>query len=333
MASFEETTKQVVYYRVTGKQSVERLDPLFQSLNKDTNVSSAGFSFQSIATSADNKLLPVDETQRLLEQSSSFRPFLLWETTCEKELKPLHQQATIRNKLLNSTVLESKANFAFLQRALPDDLALTTYVADTGKDVLEWCTRRWNSKMSTENEAPPTSDWWVVKASAGNGGRDIWMVHAQNFAEELRDLPDQQEYVIQQYVSQPMLYLGSKKFHFRCYGLMSGSGRALLYQMAFILTAGLDYDASVTDSKRHITNLSVNKHIPKHPGQIPCHVPSEFAEVNPQQPSSDRLSIFHLSVCSSIPAFNASGARLSLRPHRSWSKCQPRTLSSAAWTS
>eukprot|EP01033_Poteriospumella_lacustris_P013421 gene13421-9611_t len=282
MAAFEENIEQAVHYRVTGKQSVERLDPLFQALNSNSVVRTAKITFQSIATYPDNKLLPADETRRILEQSTQFQPLLLWETTCEKELKPLHQQAVIRNKLLNNTVLESKANFAFLQFALPDDLALTTFVADSGQEVLQWCVRRWNCATSTVDEAPPTSDWWVVKASAGNGGRDIWMVHAQNYLAELQDLPDQQEYVIQQYVAQPMLYLGSKKFHFRCYGLMVGSGRALLYQKAFILTAGLDYDASVTDSKRHITNLSVNKHIPKHPGQIPCHVPFEFAELYPR---------------------------------------------------
>lgn len=280
MASFQETIEQVVHYRITGKQSVERLDPLFQALNDSSVARAAKVTFQSVATYPDNNLLPADETRRILEQSNQLQPLLLRETTCEKELKPLHQRAVIRNKLLNNTVLESKANFAFLQYALPDDLALKTFVADSGEEVLQWCARRWNSAGSTADEAPPTSDWWVVKASAGNGGRDIWMVHAQNYLTELHDLPNQQEYVIQQYVSQPMLYLGSKKFHFRCYGLMVGSGRALLYQKAFILTAGLDYDASVTDSKRHVTNLSVNKHIPKHPGQIPCHVPVEFAEVS-----------------------------------------------------
>jgi hypothetical protein len=125
------------------------------------------------------------------------------------------------------------------------------------------------------------------------------------------------------YVHRPLLYRSDKKFHFRCYSLMFGDGRAYVYPMCFILTAGLDYHTSSSSSssatsssssstnasstssstntnvstpaeataieisdpeefadvKRHITNLSVNKHMPHHPGQIPCHLPSEYPEV------------------------------------------------------
>ena len=61
--------------------------------------------------------------------------------------------------------------------------------------------------------------------------------------------------------------------------------------MAYILTAGYNYDkgddttssesagADTMDPRRLITNLSVNKAITDHPGQVPCHVPSEYPEV------------------------------------------------------
>lgn len=271
-----------IYYRITGKQSVERLDPLFQGLNNHPVLEGRSVGFRSIATYPDNKLLSTEETQHVLSLAPTLQPFFLWETTCEKDLKSIHQQATIRNKLINNTVLESKANFAFLQYALPADLQLATYVANNATEVLDWCRRRWShtSPSDTSSTAvPSTTDWWVVKASAGNGGRDIWMVHAHNYESELHDLPVDQEYVLQRYVARPLLYKGSKKFHFRCYGLCRGDGQSWLYQNSFILTAGLDYNEDTTDTKRHITNLSVNKHIPKHPGQIPCHIPTEYPEV------------------------------------------------------
>jgi hypothetical protein len=72
---------------------------------------------------------------------------------------------------------------------------------------------------------------------------------------------------------------------------------ALLYHMAYILTAGYDYKASSSsssssgadssggrhdermDSRRLITNLSVNKAIAGHPGQVPCNVLQEYPAV------------------------------------------------------
>jgi hypothetical protein len=55
---------------------------------------------------------------------------------------------------------------------------------------------------------------------------------------------------------------------------------AYVYSMAFVLTAGLDYDSSPSaDIKKHLTNLSINKALPNHPGQIPCRLDAEVPEV------------------------------------------------------
>lgn len=61
-------------------------------------------------------------------------------------------------------------------------------------------------------------------------------------------------------------------------------GESWFSQWAFILTAGYDYHTDDTESRRHITNLSVNKRLPGHPGQIPCHLPTEYPEVRPNSP-------------------------------------------------
>ena len=38
-------------------------------------------------------------------------------------------------------------------------------------------------------EGPVDGDWWVVKASAGNGGKDIWVMARHNFNTVLAELP------------------------------------------------------------------------------------------------------------------------------------------------
>ena len=55
---------------------------------------------------------------------------------------------------------------------------------------------------------------------------------------------------------------------------------ALVYEKCYILTAGMDYQTDTADITSHITNLSVNKHMPGYPGQVPCDLPTEFPEVS-----------------------------------------------------
>jgi len=57
----------------------------------------------------------------------------------------------------------------------------------------------------------------------------------------LSDIPEDDEFVIQKYVATPLLWKG-KKFHFRAYTLLRADGGAYLYENAFILSAGLNYD-------------------------------------------------------------------------------------------
>jgi hypothetical protein len=86
------------------------------------------------------------------------------------------------------------------------------------------------------------------------------------------------------YANHPLLFHG-KKFHFRCYTTMTATGAAHLYQMAFILSAGLPFDYQDADVRKHVTNLSVNKRFAGHPGQVPCHLPVEYPEVRSLYPT------------------------------------------------
>lgn len=69
--------------------------------------------------------------------------------------------------------------------------------------------------------------------------------------------------------------------------MFTGDFRGYVYEKAFILTSGIEYEVPNTvhslnadDMRRYITNLSVNKHFAEHPGQIPCHLTKEYPEVS-----------------------------------------------------
>lgn len=238
-------------YRITGKQSVERLDPLI------TNV--------VCNCSAWKK--DVDVKKQL---------DFVWETTCEKELREYHNAAKVTNKLHNSQIIESKSSLAYLQ-LLVDYPMLETRIAYSSAEVAIWANKRWCTTPVTQGDTE-SRDWWVVKASKGNGGRDVWVFNQSNYQKVISELPADEEYVIQRYVNNPLLFRG-KKFHFRCYSVMTATGAALVYGNAFILSAGLDFDYKDDDMRKHVTNLSVNKRFVGHPGQVPCNLHAEYPAV------------------------------------------------------
>lgn len=235
-------------YRITGPQSIERLEPLVARLD--------------------------DGSWRAFDASNDGIVDLVWETTCEKTMKCYHDTAKVLNKLHNCQIIESKSNLAYLQRRMKR-ATLTTYIALGAKGVERFC-QRWLVESDS-------NDWWAVKVSNGNGGRDVWIMNSNNYKGVLNELPEHEELVIQKYVQKPLLFRGTKKFHFRCYSVLFATLRdSLLYQNCFILTAGLDFDTQTTDLRKHVTNLSINKRFPNHPGQVPCHLPSEYPSVYAQ---------------------------------------------------
>lgn len=171
------------YYRITGPQSIDRLEPLLLS-------SSSSFKWKA------------------LDNSISKPISLVWETTCERSWRERHNSAVVFNKLHNTIIIENKSNLAFLQlRMDPDNNnnnksygLLKTYVASSGSLVKQWACNQWDTD-SIKNH-----DWWVVKASKGNGGRDIFVINNTNYHNVLSLLNDNDEYVIQQYVDRPMLW-------------------------------------------------------------------------------------------------------------------------------
>ena len=163
------------YYRVTGKQSIERIKPLLQTLDKQL------------------KVVFIDIDDIVLGNSDDIRLDFVWETTCEKAFRAAHNNALVLNKLHNSQVIESKSSLAFLQLKMDYPHVLETFVAESASDVKFWVENKWLVGSSNLSE----EDWWAVKASRGNGGRDVWVMNKSNAQQVLGELPGDDEYVIQ----------------------------------------------------------------------------------------------------------------------------------------
>lgn len=164
-----------VSYRITGPQSIERLDPLLKSI-------------EGLKWTRTN-----DSTSSL---------HFVWETSCKKSERNQHTESVVCNRLHNSQIVEDKSNLAFLQvqMATADaSVVLETYVTRDLAGVANWFGNRWGQKgeetrdiIRSRNSNPSVScngDWWIVKASKGNGGRDVWVVHPDNSSDVLSLLP------------------------------------------------------------------------------------------------------------------------------------------------
>ena len=76
---------------------------------------------------------------------------------------------------------------------------LETYVAQNVIAIRNWMSHRWTTKY--DNLTETSDDWWIIKSSRGNGGRDIWIVNCLNYNEVLLDIPGQGQgdFVVQKY--------------------------------------------------------------------------------------------------------------------------------------
>lgn len=76
---------------------------------------------------------------------------------------------------------------------------LDSYIALTYRDIKTWTENKWNQKNSTVSS--DHSDWWVLKACRGNGGKDIWILTCTSYLSVLEEISKRidEEYVIQRY--------------------------------------------------------------------------------------------------------------------------------------
>lgn len=108
-------------------------------------------------------------------------------------MNDLYREAKVINRMRNSTIIENKSNLAFLQNRF-ECSKLPSYVAVNAKAVQSWCEKHWSSEANTDSGE---LDWWVVKASSANGGRDVFIMNKSNQSDIIQSLTAWEEYVIQ----------------------------------------------------------------------------------------------------------------------------------------
>mmetsp|Transcript_30998 Transcript_30998/g.40931 ORF Transcript_30998/g.40931 Transcript_30998/m.40931 type:complete len:430 (+) Transcript_30998:74-1363(+) len=247
-----EQKEDVRLFRITGEASIRRITPVLLKTGKAKAI---------VWKEAKDQNEKID---------------FVWETTVSMIWKDAHREAAVLNRLHNSYILEDKGNMALLQQRMKCQ-TLETYIMPDRCSVAHWVRKRWASGV--EKISTIEFDWWMVKASKGNGGADIWVLHQDNYNEVLDKIAEDEELVVQKYIKDPLLYKG-RKFHFRCYTLLSSNMQPYFYEMAYILAATEQYRLQDPSNELiHISNMAVNKHMEGYPGQIPCHLPKEYPEV------------------------------------------------------
>lgn len=211
----------ILSFRITGVQSVQRLYPLIALLYGPYGSTIEDVRERRIIE--DNSLEEKCKRFDILPNQHSIlfhisrntmtetaMPYIstvhhvdfVWETFCEQSWKTSHEKALVLNRLHNSNIIENKANLAFLQfraseLASSPSKYLETYVALKSCDVSKWCTERWG--IVCERRVQSDQDWWVLKAGSGNGGKDIWILTPETYSDVVSEVTSyrDEEYIIQ----------------------------------------------------------------------------------------------------------------------------------------
>lgn len=84
----QEPRVRTLVYRITGPQSIERLDPLLRCIQR------------TFSTAAESSVIQWRHAEEIDTQLD-----FVWETSCEKIWRDRHMRSTILNRLHNSEVL------------------------------------------------------------------------------------------------------------------------------------------------------------------------------------------------------------------------------------
>lgn len=194
----------MLIFSFLGKQSEERLSPLLSQL------------------SIPNHLKLREITDEELKSDDISLDFV-WETFREKNLKEKYLKSLILNRLNNSSIIESKSSFVFLQallekksqenlqvdstsdstKALSQSCWIKSFVLRNLKEVNQWIEDYLYKEEKVEKNVIDSkssihpSNWWVLKAANGNGGKDVWILTKDTAPQVLSELRQDEEYVIQ----------------------------------------------------------------------------------------------------------------------------------------
>ena len=208
----------------------------------------------------------VEADDASLEGGGDGTLWLAWEDPLPKAWRQAFRAAPVQNCMHNASLFESKADLAVLQwlagelrDASPDAgwrpcmLGLPTFVCEGAKGVEAWA-----RAFYARGGAAAARAWWMVKAERGNGGFDVWPLHAGNLSSVVAKLPASDTFVVQKYVDRPELHGGEFKFHYRVQLLVTADSRAFLFRQAMKLPAAEAFSLAPGDGaafeRAHITN-------------------------------------------------------------------------------
>ena len=121
---------------------------------------------------------------------------------------------------------------------------------------LEWCLE--DEKVAILSKAgDPDFSHWILKSSVTNKGADIVIVQDwEGLLDALEEVPDIREWVLQRYISRPLLISGHK-FHLRVYVLCTGALQVFVFDRVLVLIAAHRYDLDdIDDIYRHLSNTA-----------------------------------------------------------------------------
>jgi len=166
------------------------------------------------------------------------------------------ESKAIFNHVAGATSLEDKYDLALF--AGPE--CNVESIALASKSDVE----RWGALCTRE---PPRR--YILKDAKANGGHGLWLFEhpapsassapSSAFDAVVTQLSSKASYVLQEYVSPPLLWHG-RKFHFRIIGVLTAAGDGFLHRRAFVHPANKPYDPGAPDDDVtvHLTNLCVN---------------------------------------------------------------------------
>lgn len=170
-----------------------------------------------------------------------------------------HSESVLKNCIPFTIVVETwnafennmKVEVGFGTFAVFDSLLL---LHTSLRQKLEWCLV--DVKQIVEDEK--YSSWvWILKPSIANKGVDISVLKSwDKILDVLESTPDMREWVLQKYITNPLLFDGYK-FHLRVYVLCVGALRVFVYNNILMLLAAHRYEPDdLDDIYKHLTNTA-----------------------------------------------------------------------------
>jgi hypothetical protein len=169
---------------------------------------------------------------------------------------PIKRTPQIVNHFYNINTITQKVNLTeFLEKYVSNHKLFypQTFVLRSG-----------DTKVENLISSISSKDLWIIKPSNLRCGQEIYLYHTLEEIVDFIDKNQDSEYVIQKYISNPLLYNG-RKFDVRVHVLIDNNFNIYLNPTSFVRTTSRKYTPKLTgnwniDKFIHLTNHSVQKY-------------------------------------------------------------------------